>query len=199
MYKLLGDADENANKDMGGIYTTLDQIAEQLDCAIVAVHHASKGNQSGKAVTDVGSGAGTQSRSADTHLVLRQHEEPNVVVLEAAVRSFKPFDPVCIRWDFPIWNLADDLDPTQLKKENARRAASMARSMSSGPASATSPATSSVAGLMLPYVAPDAASTSFPSISIRGSAASSLIRRSSPFGTDRLCRPSPIVPEAPSG
>ena len=52
---------------------------------------------------------------------------------------------------------------------NARRAAAMARSMSSAPASATWPMTSSVAGLMLSNALPDAASTSSPSMSIRSS------------------------------
>ena len=57
----------------------------------------------------------------------------------------------------------------QSVSSNARRAASMARSMSPLSASATSPSTSSVAGLTLANVLPDAASTSLPSMSILGS------------------------------
>ncbi len=57
----------------------------------------------------------------------------------------------------------------QSVSSNARRAASMALSMSPLSASATSPSTSSVAGLTLANVLPDAASTSLPSMSIFGS------------------------------
>src|SRR5215211_6054728 len=60
--------------------------------------------------------------------------------------------------------------------------------MSSGPASATSPITASVAGFTLGNVFPDPASVSFPSISKRDSAANSLIgtplERSSGIGCD---------------
>ena len=57
----------------------------------------------------------------------------------------------------------------QAVSSKARRAAAMAASMSSWPASATWPSTSSVAGLMLSNTLPDFASTSLPSISIRTS------------------------------
>ncbi len=43
-----------------------------------------------KAMGGVGAGAGAQSRVADVHLVLRDHEEAGVAVVDAAVRSFAP-------------------------------------------------------------------------------------------------------------
>jgi RecA-family ATPase len=95
----------------------IDQYADQLGCSFVLVHHASKGNQSGKSVTDVGAGAGSQSRATDTHLVLRQHQEPGCVVVDAAVRSWPPLDPCCLRWEFPVWQPDDYLDPADLKFE----------------------------------------------------------------------------------
>src|SRR5581483_3275698 len=61
----------------------------------------------------------------------------------------------------------------QSVSSNALRAAPMARSMSSGVPSATSPITASVAGLMFENALPDDASVSFPSMSMRGSAWSS--------------------------
>ena len=67
------------------------------------MHHATKGNQSDRRVTDVGAGGGAQARAADTHLVLREHEQPNMVVLDAAVRSFPPIEPMTLRWSFPLW------------------------------------------------------------------------------------------------
>jgi hypothetical protein len=54
----------------------------------------------------------------------------------------------------------------QVVSSKARRAAVIADSMSAAFASATGPMTASVAGLMLSYVEPPEASTSFPSINI---------------------------------
>lgn len=114
------DADENSNADVMRQYNAIDQYARYLDSAFTIVHHASKGAQGDKRVTDVGSGAGAQSRCADTHLILREHEEPNAVVMEAALRSWAPLDPVCLRWSWPLWELAPDLDPAAIKRERGR-------------------------------------------------------------------------------
>jgi hypothetical protein len=113
--------DENSNGDLAAIYNQIDRYADRLKCAFVLIHHASKGIQAGKSVTDVGAGAGSQSRAADSHVILRQHEEDNAVVFEAAVRSRAPVPPMCLRWEFPVWHLADDLDPANLRQENKRR------------------------------------------------------------------------------
>jgi len=40
-----------------------------------------------------------------------------VVVLDAAVRSWPPIEPTCLRWSFPIWTVEDGLDPAALKPE----------------------------------------------------------------------------------
>jgi hypothetical protein len=115
------NSDENDNGTMANIYNAIDGYADYLHCSFVLIHHSTKGIQSGKAVTDVGAGAGAQSRATDTHLILRAHEEPNVFVQDAAVRSFPPVQPRCLRWTFPIWEPADDLDPALLKPERPRR------------------------------------------------------------------------------
>lgn len=113
------DTDENSNGNLTDIYNLIDQYADQLGCSFVLVHHASKGNQSGKSVTDVGAGAGSQSRATDTHLVLRQHQAPGCVVVDAAVRSWPPLEPRCLRWEFPVWQPDDYLDPADLKFERS--------------------------------------------------------------------------------
>lgn len=121
LYRFLPlDGEENANETMTRVYNTLDGIAKHSGASVVVVHHATKGNQSDKAVTDVGAGAGSQSRAADTHLILRPHEADDAVVVDAVVRSFPPMDSFVIRSTKPGWVLAMDLDPTQLRKP-ARR------------------------------------------------------------------------------
>lgn len=126
--------DENDNGTMSSIYNYIDAFADRLGCCFVLIHHSTKGSQSAKSVTDVGAGAGAQSRAADTHLVLRPHEEEGVIVLDAAVRSWRPIDPACLRWSFPVWNYDPGLDPTQLKGEGRSKRARGADSSASNAA-----------------------------------------------------------------
>lgn len=111
--------DENDNGAMAQLYNTLDQTAAAIGCSFVLIHHTSKGSQSAKSVTDIGAGAGAQSRATDTHLVLRDHQEEGCVVLDAAVRSWKPIEPVVLRWSFPLWQIDAALDPDALRKGRA--------------------------------------------------------------------------------
>ncbi len=115
------DTDENSNAALADIYNHIDFLADRLGSSFVLIHHASKGNQSTKAVTDVGAGAGSQSRATDTHLVLRPHAQLGAVVLEAAVRSWPPVAPLALRWSFPLWTPAPDLDPLALKAAKSPR------------------------------------------------------------------------------
>ena len=87
----------------------------------MCVHHSTKGNQSGKSVTDTGAGAGSQSRAADCHLVIRQHREDGAFVIDGAVRTFAPIKPFCVRFAFPVFEKAEDLDPSDLKQDRPRR------------------------------------------------------------------------------
>ncbi|MCD4825945.1 MAG: helicase RepA family protein, partial [Phycisphaerae bacterium] len=106
--------DENDNGAIAYLYNLIDRYAGQLQCAFVLIHHASKGNQSGKAVTDVGAGAGSQSRAADTHLILRPHEEEGITVLESAVRSWPPMEPLGLSWEWPLFTPTAEVDTSAL-------------------------------------------------------------------------------------
>ena len=63
---------ENDNGSITELYNRLDCVADAIGSSFVPIHHGSKGDQSAKTITDVGSGAGSQSRATDTHLVLRR-------------------------------------------------------------------------------------------------------------------------------
>lgn len=116
LYRALpSGASENDNAGMAAVFNLIDRAASRLGCAWVNVHHSTKGNQSEKSVTDVGAGAGSQSRAADAHVILRQHQDDGCYVLEAVVRSFAPMEPLGLRWTFPLWQLADGIDTTALK------------------------------------------------------------------------------------
>ena len=126
-YRVLpSGTDENDNGAIAALYNVLDRTADRLGCAFILVHHTSKGGQAGKTVTDVGAGAGSQSRAADTHLILRPHKEDGAVVLDGVVRSWAPIEPMALRWTFPVWNPAPDLDPTQLRKDRPGKASETA-------------------------------------------------------------------------
>jgi hypothetical protein len=117
---------ENSNDGMTAIYNKIDDCASRLGCAWVNVHHSSKGDQSGKSVTDVGSGAGAQSRATDAHVTIRPHETDGVSVLDAAVRSWPPVESLAIRWDYPLWSQDQDADPRLLKRPMSPRDAKLA-------------------------------------------------------------------------
>ncbi|MDZ4849593.1 MAG: AAA family ATPase [Pirellulaceae bacterium] len=67
LYRTLPEGtSENDNAGMMAVYNWLDRYAAKLHAAIVVVHHSSKGDQSDKSIMDVGSGAGSISRAADS-------------------------------------------------------------------------------------------------------------------------------------
>ena len=126
--------DENSNGDVAKQYDTLDSVAHHHGCAFGSVHHSSKGSQAGKSVTDIGSGAGAQSRAADTHLTMIEHEVDGAVVVQSVVRSWAPPPPHCLIWEFPIWQSADHLDPKDVKTvKHGRRPKSTAQNDKADP------------------------------------------------------------------
>jgi hypothetical protein len=101
---------ENDNAAMMAIYNELDAIAAHAGASNVVIHHSSKGNQSEKSVTDVGSGAGSISRAADTHLTIRPHELADCAVVDAVCRSYRSPAPMTIRWEYPLWS-SSEIEP----------------------------------------------------------------------------------------
>ena len=106
--------DENANGDMVQIYNHLDRIAAAAGASIINVHHASKGDQSQKGTTDVGSGAGAISRAVDTHIVYLRHATEGCVTMRAVCRSFAPPKATVLRVSPPDVTVEADLDPDDL-------------------------------------------------------------------------------------
>lgn len=120
VYRTLGDWNENSNQDMSKFYNLLEGMANRLQAAVIGVHHTSKGDQSDRAVTDVGSGAGTISRAVDCHMILRPHDTPECFALEFAVRNFKAPLPMVLRREWPLWVVEPMLDPSDLKRPGSK-------------------------------------------------------------------------------
>jgi hypothetical protein len=108
LYRILpAGSSENDNAAMTQLYNRLDAIASKCDAAVICVHHTSKGGQGEKSVTDVGAGAGSISRAADTHLVIRPHAEDGHCVIDAVTRSGKSPEPVTGVFKYPLWSVSD--------------------------------------------------------------------------------------------
>jgi hypothetical protein len=111
-YRILPDkVSENDNGAMTQIYNQLDSIASRHDASIIQIHHASKGDQSQKAVTDVGAGAGAMTRATDTHITIRPHQLDDCVVVDAVTRSSKQPSSRTARFDWPRWSILPDVEP----------------------------------------------------------------------------------------
>jgi len=108
---------ENENGAMTAIYNAADSIASVTKASVVIVHHSSKGDQSQKGVTDVGSGAGAIARAADTHLAIRPHALESSAVLEAVTRSFVSPQAETIVFNFPLWR-ASHIEPELKQVKN---------------------------------------------------------------------------------
>ena len=120
-YRLFGNGlEENSNDDQTTFHNMIDKFAKEMNCPILLIHHATKGDQSGKSVTDIGSGGGSQSRAVDLHMTIRPHQQPGLAVLDAAVRSFAPVEPATLRWKWPIWSV--DLDTEPVLPKNSKDA-----------------------------------------------------------------------------
>jgi hypothetical protein len=123
LYRLIPEGlDENSNTDIRRVYDIVDEIADHTRAAVVIVHHATKGRQDDKRVTDTGAGGGSQSRAADAHLIMRPHATEGAVVVEAVARSFPAPKPFVIRQMNPGWALdTEGLDPADLWQPPKRK------------------------------------------------------------------------------
>ena len=122
---------ENDNAQMMQLYNKVDQAAMKLGCAFVVIHHASKGNQADKAITDVGAGAGSIARATDTHLIIRPHAEEGMMVVDAAARSFRPLESRTVKFEWPLWSSVPDVEP-ELKTSKTALSRDKAQNMLRG-------------------------------------------------------------------
>ncbi|HRE83867.1 MAG TPA: AAA family ATPase [Opitutaceae bacterium] len=118
LYKISANsgAEENSNDGQARILNQLEDIAREAGSALLIVHHFAKGASSEKNAIDRASGAGALARAPDSVLTLTEHEENDMVVLEASLRDFAPLQPLCLRWSFPVWSVDGSADPAKLKK-----------------------------------------------------------------------------------
>jgi hypothetical protein len=47
---------------------------------------------------------------------ITDHEEDGCGVAEFSLRNFKPIEPFGLRWEYPVWERDQSLDPAKLRK-----------------------------------------------------------------------------------
>lgn len=121
IYKMYGNLDENKAGDVAALLNGLEALAVNTGAAIAFGAHFSKGNQSGKEAIDRISGSGVFARDPDSILIFTRHEEEDCFTVESILRNFAPVEPFAVRWQFPLFTPAHDLDPAKLKQSKAGR------------------------------------------------------------------------------
>ena len=121
IYKLYGRTDENKAGDVAALLNGMENLAVQTGAAIAFGAHFSKGNQSQKEAIDRISGSGVFARDTDSILIFTRHEEEDCFTVDSILRNFAPVDPFAVRWNYPLFHHAAELDPTKLKQSNAGR------------------------------------------------------------------------------
>ena len=108
--------DENKAGDMAQFCNQFDRIATQLNCAVIYVHHFSKGDQDKKASIDRASGSGVFARDPDViSTVTKLNSEEPAVRVEFTLREFPDMDPIDAWYRYPI-HVVDDTGELKTKK-----------------------------------------------------------------------------------
>lgn len=116
MWRLLGNRDENSNTGIGQVLKPFARFSREAKASAIGVHHFAKGSASLKEAIDRTSGAGAWARDAATLLVFTKHKEPDAYVVDIVSNDFPPIDPFVVRFANPIFVLAPDLKPEDLKQ-----------------------------------------------------------------------------------
>jgi hypothetical protein len=121
IYKLYGGTDENAAGDVAALLNSMENLAVETGAAVAFGTHFAKGNASTKEAIDRISGSGVFARDPDSLLIFTRHEEDEAFTVEPILRNFAPVDPFVVRWNYPIFERDDTLDPQNLKKQVGRK------------------------------------------------------------------------------
>lgn len=119
-YKLI-TGDESKSDDVKPILAWFDNLAEQLGCAIMYIHHDKKGISGDQQLTDRGSGTGILARDFDSAIFLAPHKDKNeTLVVEFLSRNYRSPDPFSVEWlDYGFY--ASDIEPKKKTSRSASR------------------------------------------------------------------------------
>jgi hypothetical protein len=121
IYKLLGGRDENKAGDIASLLNDVERLAVETGAAVAFGAHYSKGNQSGKEPIDRIGGSGVFARDPDSILNFTRHEREGCFTVEMTLRNHPPVPPFVVRWEYPLMQREESLDPARLKKPAGRK------------------------------------------------------------------------------
>lgn len=121
IYKIYGGTDENAAGEVAALLNSLERLAVETGAAVCYGCHFAKGNASAKEAIDRISGSGVFARDPDSLLIFTKHDEPDAFTVDPILRNFAPVEPFVVRWHYPLFESATDLDPAKLKQIAGRK------------------------------------------------------------------------------
>jgi hypothetical protein len=98
----------------------LEALGRRTRAAIVIAHHFAKGDSTAKNPVDRMSGAGVWARDADSLVVMTQHEEDDCFTVNMTVRNLPRVDDFVVRWDYPLMQVAKELNPEALRRPQSK-------------------------------------------------------------------------------
>jgi hypothetical protein len=117
LYKLCNEKrGENDQGAMTSLMKRFDVLGEQTGASTSFNHHYAKGSPNSKDPLDRFSGSGVLVRGPDVYIAMTRHAEDNAIVLELTLRCLKQIEPFVVRWNYPLFELAPDLKPEELRK-----------------------------------------------------------------------------------
>ena len=122
LYKLLGNRDENASRDMTDLMNSVERLTIETGAAVVFGSHYSKGNQASRESMDRISGSGVFARDPDSIITMTAHEQKDAFTVDMTLRNFPPQEPFVVRREHPLMVEDSRLDPAKLKKPLGRSA-----------------------------------------------------------------------------
>jgi hypothetical protein len=119
-YKLLGQADENSARDVALLLNAIERVAVETGAAVAFTAHFAKGSPSQKEAMDRISGSGVFARDPDSILIFTALQTDNCFAVESILRTLPPQPPFAVRWEFPAFQVAEGMDPGDLKQPKSR-------------------------------------------------------------------------------
>jgi RecA-family ATPase len=115
VWRLLGEREENSNTGIGQVLKPFARFSREAEASAIGVHHYAKGNPAAKEAIDRGAGAGAWARDAATLLMVTNHREKDAHIVDIYTNDFAPIDKFVLRFNYPIFELAPDLNPEEMK------------------------------------------------------------------------------------
>lgn len=116
VYRLMAGKDENSAGQVTELCIQLDRLRRETASAVLYSGHFPKGDYAAKHNLDRVAGSGAWSRDADSILTYFPLADADGYRVESTTRDFRPAPPFALRLQYPVFHLAPDLDPDNIRR-----------------------------------------------------------------------------------